>query len=55
MVIHFGEYSSKGLSVIEGQNKHDYRGKNGYCDLVNSTFDLPSRKTIHIISGQGYN
>lgn len=27
----------------------------GFCDLVNSTFDLPSRKTIHIISGQGYN
>ena len=27
----------------------------GFCDLVNSTFDLPSRKTIHIISGQGNN
>ena len=26
----------------------------GFCDLVNLTFDLPSRKTIHILSGQGY-
>lgn len=40
MLIQFGEYSSKALSVIEGQIKHDYRGEISFCAPMTLTFDL---------------
>ena len=54
MLIQFGEYSSKGLSVIEGQIKHDYRGEISFCAPMTLTFDLWPWKSIGFCSGQGY-